>query len=46
MSEWFWVTLGYGTAYGALGGYLLTIIRRRALLRRREAVLRCAATDS
>lgn len=35
MSEWFWVILGYGTAYVALAGYLFRNRRREADLRRR-----------
>lgn len=35
MSEWSWILLGYGVAYGSLGGYLLSLHRRRTSLRRR-----------
>lgn len=35
MSQWSWVALGYAVTYGALGGYLLSLRRRRVRLRRR-----------
>ena len=28
MSEWAWVALGYGLAAVAVGGYLLSLVRR------------------
>ncbi len=40
MSEWAWVVLGYGVAYGSLGNYLLVLGRRRSRVRRRTEELR------
>lgn len=40
MSEWLWIALGYGVAYGAFGGYLLSLHRRRLRLVRRREELR------
>lgn len=40
MSEWGWVALGFGITYGAMGGYLLTLLRRAATVRRRLEQLR------
>lgn len=34
MSEWAWVLLGYLVTYGALGGYLAVLLRRRVRVRR------------
>ena len=39
-SEWFWVILGYGAAYGAMTGYHLTLRWRAARARRMLEVLR------
>ena len=39
-SEWSWVILGYGTAYGAVLVYLLRLRQRAAALRRRSERLR------
>jgi hypothetical protein len=36
MSEWSWVTLGYLAAYGALAGYVTTLLRKAVTLRRRR----------
>lgn len=40
MSEWAWVALGFGITYGAMGGYLLTLRRRAAAVRRSVGQLR------
>ncbi|MGH3979427.1 MAG: hypothetical protein ACRDRZ_10580 [Pseudonocardiaceae bacterium] len=34
MSDWMWVTLGYGVAYGSLAGYLAVLLRRWVNVRR------------
>lgn len=34
MSEWFWVTFGYGVAYLSLAGYLTILVRRWVRARR------------
>lgn len=39
-SEWFWVSLGYGAAYGAMAGYYLTLRWRAARVQRLLEVLR------
>lgn len=36
MSEWAWVALGYGIAAVAIGGYLLSLVRRWARQRTEE----------
>jgi len=35
MSEWAWVALGYGTTGVAVAGYLITLLRGAAAVRRR-----------
>jgi hypothetical protein len=35
VSEWAWVALGYGVAYGALGSYVAVLVGRRVRVRRR-----------
>lgn len=35
MSEWAWVTLGFGITYGAMGGYVLSLRRRTVAITRR-----------
>ena len=40
VSEWAWVTLGFGITYGAMGGYLLTLRRRTNAVDRRQGRLR------
>lgn len=39
-SEWFWVVLGYGTAYGSMTGYYITLRWRAARARRMLEALR------
>ena len=39
MSEWSWVALGYGIAYAAILGYGVSLVRRRAVVRRQRAEL-------
>lgn len=39
-SEWFWVILGYGTAYGAIAAYYLTLRWRSARVQRMLEALR------
>ncbi|MGH3905163.1 MAG: hypothetical protein ACRDTE_13390 [Pseudonocardiaceae bacterium] len=33
MSDWMWVALGYGVAYGSLAGYLAVLLRRWVCIR-------------
>lgn len=40
MSEWAWVTLGFGITYTAMGGYLLMLRHRAAIVRARLEQLR------
>ena len=40
MSEWGWVTLGFAITYGAMSGYLYSLRRRAAAVRRRLEGLR------
>jgi hypothetical protein len=39
MSEWAWVVLGYVIAYSSLGGYLVSLARRRVRVRRQQAAV-------
>jgi len=39
MSQWSWVVFGYLVAYGGAGGYLLSLVRRAAAVRRRRQEL-------
>lgn len=36
MSEWVWVAVGYGVAYGSLAGYLLVLRHRWSAVRGRS----------
>ena len=40
MPEWGWVALGFGITYAAMGGYLVSLRHRAALVRRRLGRLR------
>ncbi len=38
MSEWAWVTLGYGITAVAVSGYVLSLVRRWARVRKGDRV--------
>lgn len=40
MTDWTWVALGYATAFVAIGGYVGTLVRRWARVRRQLRELR------
>lgn len=40
MTDWGWVALGFGTAYGAIAGYLLVLRARSRRVRRQVEELR------
>ena len=40
MSDWSWVAVGFGIAYGGVAGYVLALLRRARRVRRQRGDVR------